>query len=210
MADPANANKFWNRMAVGYAAHAISDQASYARKLAETQACFTPDMQVLEIGCGTGSTAIAHAPHVAHIRATDFSPDMLEIAREKAATAGIENIDFEVAAIETLEAPDSAYDVVLGLSILHLLRDRPAALSTIHRVLKPGGRFISSTMCLRDSFLRFALPALLAGRAIGRLPYVSLVRETDLLAEIRAAGFEIETNWRPGKSKATFVIARRA
>ncbi|MEM6839843.1 MAG: class I SAM-dependent methyltransferase [Cyanobacteria bacterium P01_C01_bin.120] len=38
-----------------------------------TSSYFRSDMQVLEIGCGTGSTAILHAPHVNHIRAINFS-----------------------------------------------------------------------------------------------------------------------------------------
>lgn len=197
-------------MAAGYAARPVSDQASYERKLAETQARLKPDMRLLEVGCGTGSTAIAHAPHVAHIRATDVSAAMLDIAREKAEAAGVQNIDFEVTSIDALAAPDGGYDVVLALSILHLLRDRPSTLAKLNRLLKPGGLLISSTVCLRDSYLRFLLPALVAGRSIGKLPYIGLVREADLLSEIRAAGFEIEENWRPGPGKAVFAIARKA
>ena len=197
-------------MATGYAARRVSDQASYEKKLAATQAYLKPDMRLIELGCGTGSTAIAHAPHVAHIRATDLSPGMLDIARDKAKAAGIENVTFEVGAIETLDAPDASYDAVLCLSLLHLLRDRQAAMRAAHRMLKPGGLFISSTSCLRDSYFRFTAPLLLVGRAIGRLPYVAFMREADLEAEIVAAGFEIVESWRPKRDKASFIVARRA
>ena len=65
----------------------MADQAAYERKLAITRECLNPDAQVLELGCGTGSTAIAHAPYVRHIRATDVSSRMIEIARSKAEVA---------------------------------------------------------------------------------------------------------------------------
>lgn len=196
-------------MAAGYAARPVSDQSSYEKKLAATRAHFAPDMRIVEFGCGTGSTALAHAPYVAHIHATDISPAMLAIAREKAKAAGIENVAFETAAIETLDAPDGSYDMALGLSILHLLRDRGLTMRKVHQMLKPGGLFVSSTLCLRDSYFRFTAPVLLAGRAIGKLPYIGVMRETDLKAEIAAAGFEIIESWRPGRDKASFIVARR-
>lgn len=196
-------------MATGYAARPVSDQSSYEKKLAATRAYFQPNMRIIELGCGTGSTAIAHAPHVAHVRATDLSPAMLDIARDKAKAAGIENMTFEAGAIETLDAADASYDVVLCLSLMHLLRDRALAMRRVYRMLKPGGLFVSSTVCLRDSYFRFAAPVVLAGRAIGKLPYVAFIRETDLEAEIVAAGFEVVESWRPKRDKASFIVARR-
>ena len=86
--------EFWDRVAPRYSQQPISDTESYARKLAETQALMRPDMRVLELGCGTGSTALKHAPHVSHIDATDVSATMIAIAREKAEQAGINPIDF--------------------------------------------------------------------------------------------------------------------
>ena len=49
--------KFWNRMADGYSKSKISDEESYQKKLKISQSYFKPDMEVLEFGCGTGSTA---------------------------------------------------------------------------------------------------------------------------------------------------------
>src|SRR5690606_9137611 len=104
----------------------IADEASYRVKLEATRALFRPDMELLEFGCGTGGMAIAHAPHVRHIRAIDFSEAMLEKARAQAQTAGIGNVSFERADIVELSVPDASYDMVLGLSILHLLKDPDA------------------------------------------------------------------------------------
>ena len=88
--------KFWNWIAQRYSKRPVADEASYQKKLGKTREYFQPDMQVLEVGCGTGSTAIARAPYVAHIRATDISPSMIEIARAKAEAAAVSNVDFEV------------------------------------------------------------------------------------------------------------------
>ncbi len=66
-------NRFWDKRAAKYAQHPVADQAAYEKKLEITRTHFRPDSEVLETGCGTGSTALAHAPYVKHILATDFS-----------------------------------------------------------------------------------------------------------------------------------------
>ncbi len=92
--------EFWDRVAPGYSKRPISDSDSYARKLAATQALMRPNMKVLEFGCGTGSTALEHAPHVTHIEATDVSAGMIAIARQKAEDAGINNVSFRQSGVE--------------------------------------------------------------------------------------------------------------
>ena len=76
--------KFWEKIADQYSKESIADEAAYQKKLQVTQEYLKPHMEVLEFGCGTGSTAIIHAPYVKHIRAIDFSSNMIEIARRKA------------------------------------------------------------------------------------------------------------------------------
>lgn len=201
--------KFWNRVAEKYSRSPVADEAAYQRKLNVTQSYFRPDMRVFEFGCGTGSTALTHAPHVAHIHATDISPGMLTIARRKAGDAGIENITFEEAAIDTFEAPDGSYDAALGMSILHLVADPDAAIAKVHRLLKPGGCFASSTVCLRER-LWWLWPVLKGGRLIGRLPLVRFLRARDLEAKLTRAGFRIDHQWRQGRGKAVFIIAVKA
>ena len=73
--------------------------------------------------------------------------------------------------------------MVLALNLLHLLPDRPAALAKIHRLLKPGGLFISSTACLADRmwFLRPVIPVM---QWLGKAPYVSFVGSDDVLQEV--------------------------
>ena len=59
--------KFWDRIAEKYSKQPIAQQKAYEIKLDLTREYFTPDSKVLEFGCGTGSTAILHAPYVKHI-----------------------------------------------------------------------------------------------------------------------------------------------
>ena len=199
---------FWNFTARRYARTPVADEASYQRKLRETRERLRPDWDLFEFGCGTGTTAIHHAPFVRHIRALDISPRMLEIAREKAAAAGIDNITFEEGGIVAMVAPQARYDAVLGMSILHLLEDPEAVAEKVFAMLKPGGLFFSSTACLDDMhrILRMIVPV---GGALRLLPYVKCFSVEDLRGYLTAAGFEIEQLWQPAPGKAVFVIARK-
>ena len=203
-----NVRSFWDRAADKYAAQPVADQASYEHKLAETRKRLSPDMNLLEFGCGTGTTALIHAPHVASITAIDISNRMIEICEQKAHEQGISNVSFQTGTLDSFEAPDESFDAVLGMSILHLLPDHDEAVARAYRLLKPGGRFYSSTGCIKDgSFLiRLALPVM---RAIGFAPFVAVFSAEELAEEMRAAGFEIELQWRPGPTKSVFIIARK-
>src|SRR5262245_55128507 len=72
-----------------------------------------PGEMVLDVGCGTGTLAIAIAPRVGAgaVRGIDASPEMVAIAREKAKKAGA-TVDFEVALVEALPFPDASFDLV--------------------------------------------------------------------------------------------------
>ncbi|MCB2073334.1 MAG: class I SAM-dependent methyltransferase [Novosphingobium sp.] len=200
--------RFWDRISEKYAGQPVADEAAYQEKLRITREYLRPEMEVLEIGCGTGSTAIAHAPYVRHIRAVDFSANMVEIARGKARAGNIANVSFEQAAVDTLDVEDGSVDAVLALSVLHLLDDRQAAIGKAYRWLRPGGIFVSSTACLSDSmaFLRFILPIV---RFFGRAPMVKFFSSAELRQDIENAGFAIEREWMPGPGKALFMVARK-
>jgi len=201
-------NPFWDRHAAGYAKSPIKDEASYQHKLKLTQDYLRPDMEVLEFACGTGSTALIHAPFVKHIRATDISQKMIEIARQKAADAGVSNIIFETADIQDLPLEPESLDVVMGHSILHLLPNKEQVIQQVHRALKPGGLFITSTMCCADAIPWFR-PIGWLGRQFGLLPLIRFFTAKELQDSIMSAGFESEVAWQPSKKKALFVVARK-
>lgn len=203
------AQPFWNKTADKYAAQPIADEAAYQRKLATTRSHLRPDMRMLEFACGTGTTALLHAPHVRSIRAIDYSSRMIEIARAKAEQAGVGNVAFEVGAIEDLPESDGPYDVILGMSILHLLPDRHAVLGKVFRLLPPGGRFFSSTVCVGDLNPLIGGLVLPTMKLFGAAPAVSRFTAAELVADIEAAGFVVEEHWRPAADKAVFVVARK-
>lgn len=199
---------FWDKMAARYAAQPIADEEAYRIKLARTQAHLTPDMDIFEFGCGTGGTAIAHAPHVRSVRAIDFSARMLDMARQRAAAAGVDNVRFEQGDITTLALEPASYDMVLGLSILHLLKDKDAVIARVFDMLRPGGRFVSSTACIGDTMRWLGMIAPL-GRAFGLLPMLNVMTHDQLRQAMTRAGFVIEDDWRPNPQAAVFLIARK-
>jgi len=201
------AAKFWDKIAERYSKQPIVDEETYQKQLQITREYFQPDMEVLELGSGTGSTAIVHAPYVKRIRAIDISSKMIEIAQEKADAENIENIIFEQSTIDGLTVADQTLDVVLGLSVLHLLENKEAVISRVYKMLKPGGIFVSNTACLKDMmwFYKFIV---LVGRFLGFMPLVKVFSTKELKESLVGAGFEIEYFWQPGKNKAVFIIAK--
>jgi ubiquinone/menaquinone biosynthesis C-methylase UbiE len=207
----ANDARFWDRIARKYAAEPIADMAGYERTLARMPHYLKSDDTVLEFGCGTGSTALRLAPAVGRIVATDISSGMIAIAREKAAAEGCRNVAFEVATPDAAPWPDGTFDAALGFNVLHLVAARQAALKSLHRLLKPGGLFISKTPCLKDMnpLVRVAIPVM---QLVGKAPYVAVFSAQELEREIVAAGFEIVERARHasrGKDARPFLVARR-
>ena len=204
--------KIWDRFAANYSKQPIADEEAYQKKLQITQGYFRKDMNVLEYGCGTGGTSIIHAPHVKHILATDISKKMIEISNQKAKEANVENVEFRQTSIDQLELPDASQDVVLGLSILHLLKNRDEAIAKTHKWLKPGGLFVTSTTCIGELgattnfFLKTIVPI---GQFFGFLPYLGMFKKDDLRKSMTNNGFSIEYEWQPKPDAAVFMIAKK-
>lgn len=199
--------KFWDKIASRYAKSPIRDEKSYQKKLAITQEYFRPDWSVFEFGCGTGSTAIVHAPHVKHILATDISGKMLDIAERKARDAGIKNARFQQGTLDSLELEASSFDAVLGLNILHLLEDVEAAISQVNALLKPGGIFVSSTVLIAELKFhwRLLIPAM---QVLGFAPYVNRFDKQELVSMLINANFSIDYEWQPGK-ESVYIVAKK-
>ncbi|SFR43933.1 2-polyprenyl-3-methyl-5-hydroxy-6-metoxy-1,4-benzoquinol methylase [Marinobacter gudaonensis] len=196
---------FWNRSAARYARRPIADQDAYQRKIALTQEYFRPDMDVLEFGCGTGSTALIHAPRVKSYLATDASLQMIDIARERVAKQPTNNLQLAVATLEDLSGRQLEFDAVLGLNVLHLLTNPENTVLQVHSLLKPGGVFISNTACLQDT-CSVLKPVAHAARMLRLAPYVNFLSRRDLDAFLERAGFRIEYRWTPETSKSVYFL----
>jgi len=116
------------------------------RKKLVALAAPAPGDNVLDVGCGTGTLAIALRAKAGEgeVHGIDASPEMIEVARAKAAKAGSE-IDFRLALIEEIPYPAASFDLVTSSLMLHHLPDelKQRGFVEIRRVVKPGGRFLA-------------------------------------------------------------------
>lgn len=201
---------FWDRVARRYAARPVRDAAAYETTLERTAAHLTGAERVLELGCGTGATALRLAPHVGWLTACDTSPEMIAIAGERLADEGAQNVTFlRCDAFDPAFEPGQ-FDAVLAFNLLHLLEDLPGTLERVRRLLRPGGVVISKTICIGRGALHFRLllgALRLAGLAPGGFGFMT---PAELEARIAAVGFEIvETGTFPAKPPARFIVARK-
>jgi ubiquinone/menaquinone biosynthesis C-methylase UbiE len=163
----------------------------------------TAGESVLDVGCGTGSLALAAKRQVGEggsVSGIDASPEMIERARIKARKAGIEGT-FEIASADALPFSDARFDVVLSTVMLHHLPRamRSAAVREMKRVLKPGGRVL-----LVD----------FAGARDGKGPLMHFHRhghvEPRALMELASdAGLRVADSGPVGKWRLHFVVAKK-
>lgn len=201
--------RFWDRAARRYAARPVADMGAYETTLERSRAWLKPGDQVLEIGCGTGTTALQLAPHAGCITGSDISPEMIAIAEEKRAAEGVGNVDFIAAPLSDARLADQAFDVVLAFNVLHLLDDLPAALNRISSLLRPGGLMISKSPCLAEMSvaLRLVIPAM---RLVGKAPPVSFFGKATLRRAVEDAGFAIEeSGLHADGGHSLFIVARK-
>ncbi len=207
------AQKFWDKVARRYVKRPIKNMTAYNETLEHTRARLSPDDRVLELGCGSGMTALLLADDVEQMTASDISGEMIEIAKEKAKADGAANVEFVRATPfdEVLES--GGYDVVLAFNFLHLMEDRDGTLARIKVLLKPGGLFISKTVCLANAgpfarlLMRLVIPVM---QWVKKAPYVRSMSSAEAESCIGDAGFEIlESRSFTDQSISRFVVARK-
>jgi ubiquinone/menaquinone biosynthesis C-methylase UbiE len=168
-------------------------------KLARLQ----PGEAVLDVGCGTGTLAIAAKREVGaagKVSGIDASPEMLARAAMKARRAGID-VAFTEAPAQALPFPDASFDVVLTSVMLHHL-PRPAraqCASEMRRVLKPGGRVLVVDFAMsQEKGLMTHLH-----RRHGH------VKLDDIVALLGAAGLQVKESGAVGFRSLQFALATR-
>ncbi|MGV1761478.1 class I SAM-dependent methyltransferase [Rhizobium sp. A22-96] len=204
--------RFWDRASSNYAKGAIADQAGYERTLESTRALLNSGDRILELGCGTGTTALRLAGDVQDYLATDISAQMIAIARERRIDNPMANLRFRTTTAEAVTPGPVPFNAVLGFNYLHLVRDLPGTLRHIHDLLTADGLFISKTPCVGEMNPLVRLALLPAMQAIGKAPYAGVFRASELSKQISAAGFDIiatENHATKGNDNRPYIVARK-
>ena len=118
--------------------------------------------RVMVPGCGFGEDAIRLAKLGAEVHAFDLSPDLLEIARQRAARMGVTGIHFDVMPAEALVYPDDFFDLIFFNDILHHV-NIPKAVAEGRRVLKSGGKLIANELYTHSLMQRARESRLVSG-----------------------------------------------
>ncbi len=125
---------------------AHADELALLVRLAEPQAGWS----VLDVATGAGHTALAFAPRVARVVATDIALPMLEQGRRLAAERGLSNVAFEQADAERLPYAGGSFDLVTCRIAPHHFAAPALFLAGARRVLRPGGRLLVQDHVLPD------------------------------------------------------------
>ena len=203
-------SKFWDDLAEKYAAQPVQNISAFERKQAITRKHLHATSEVLEIGCGTGSLALAMARFAGHVHALDFSVEMIRIAEHKKQAAGVTNVTFRQGTLDgSLPYEPERFDSAWAYSILHLVPDRLHTLATIFRLLKPGGSFVSSNVCLGGTWVPYGA-VIRVMRWLGKAPFVHIYDRETALREIHEAGFvDVEEHEVGAERTVAFVVAKK-
>lgn len=148
-----------------------------------------PGETVLDLGSGGGIDVLLSAKRVGpsgKAYGLDMTGEMLALARENQARAGIANAEFLKGEIEHIPLPDNTVDVVISNCVINLSEDKDAVLREAFRVLKPGGRFAVS-----DVVTRGAVPASIREKVLLWVGCIAgALEENEYRAKLAAAGFE--------------------
>jgi arsenite methyltransferase len=163
-----------------------------------------PGETVLDLGSGAGLDVLLSARRVSpggHAYGVDMTDEMLALANENKARAGLDNVTFLKGTIESIPLPAASVDVVISNCVINLAADKSAVVSEAFRVLKPGGRLAVSDMVELEPLaaeVKSALDAW-AGCIAGTIP-VDAYRATLEAAGFRNVDVEITNSFGPGEA----------
>lgn len=146
MQDKTN-KKFWQRFARLYAPLMERDKRFYASICDLIRPELKPDMDVLELACGSGQLSIPLSPAVHSWLATDYSENMIRAAKARGETG---KLHYAVADATRLKLSCESFDAALIANALHIMPEPEKALAEIHRVLKPGGLLYAPTFLWKE------------------------------------------------------------
>jgi arsenite methyltransferase len=181
-------------------------------------ASLQPGETVLDLGSGAGFDCFLAARQVGpggHVIGVDMTPDMVERARDNAASTGFGWVEFRLGEIEHLPVADGSVDLIMSNCVINLSPDKPAVFAEAYRVLRPGGR-----LAIADTVSTVDLPeevrrdlALWAGCIAGSATVAeleSMLREAGFEAirvEPRDESREMISQWVPGSRAEEYILS---
>jgi 2-polyprenyl-3-methyl-5-hydroxy-6-metoxy-1,4-benzoquinol methylase len=186
----------WDKLANNWDTPGVSLGENDIRIIKKAKEYINANSIVLDYGCATGSIAIELAGLLKEINGIDVSSKMIGIAERKAEEQKVENTNFMKAAIFDERLKQESYDLILCLSVLHLVEDTPRVMGRINQLLKPGGIFISATPCMgENTFTSFLIriPLFLLSK-IGILPHINFFSVSRLITSMTNGNFKILEN----------------
>ena len=104
--------------------------------------------KVLDVGCGTGASALPAAQAVGKngiVLGVDLASRLLERARTKALAAGLDNVEFRLADMTALKCPDDSFDAVVSVFSIFFVPDMEGLVRELWRMVRPGGKLAVTT-----------------------------------------------------------------
>jgi SAM-dependent methyltransferase len=186
-ADPITSNLYSDMQAAQIPEEAL--KASLGCGNPTALAALNPGETVLDLGSGGGIDVLLSARRVGlrgKAYGLDMTDEMLALARQNQAKAGIENVEFLKGDIEHIPLPDNTIDVVISNCVINLSADKDRVLREAFRVLKPGGR-----LAVSDVVTRGEVPGAIREKVLLWVGCIAgALEENEYWSKLAAAGFE--------------------
>jgi ubiquinone/menaquinone biosynthesis C-methylase UbiE len=204
----------WDKQAPGYDQRNLRVyKNAYDLSIQKTRAVLSSDQKALEIGCGTGIISLGIAPFVESVVATDISTQMIAVAKSKAESTSITNVEFRVCDGYSLPYDDQAFDMVLLFNVLHFVKEPTALLHEAHRLLKPSGYLVSATDCYAEPVplpFRIGLGVQKLLNLIGIIPFMWYYKKEDIHRLFEQCSFaSVETDVLHPTPVNYYLLARK-
>ena len=141
---------FWSTFAGLYDVAESLNGKVYREMVSITTQLVPHGAAVLDCAAGTGELSLAAARKAERVVCTDYSGEMLKVARKKSKKRRFVNIEFERANIFHLDYADGTFDIAIAGNVLHLLDNPENAVRELSRVTKSGGKILLPTFMTRD------------------------------------------------------------
>lgn len=196
-------------MAQTYADSPIKDEDGYNDSLNLVRHYLRPEYSIIEVACGTGTTALRLAAYVDNILATDFSENLIDIAkqRQREADPSPSNVTFLLSDANNPPGESASYDGAIIMNTLHLLSHPQETIDVLVDKIKPGGLFVSKTHCLSGKrVLRMIMSVI---QFLGIAPHLNYFTVENVTKLHTDASLEILETKEYDSGERCLIIARK-